>query len=144
MAARSTAPVKLEIEVTQALIDMATEQRNTRCPVALSLKNTDANRIQRPRVDRNEISFGLIDHDVRYVFKTPVKVRNFVDAFDTGGRVAPFKFTLDTAYAIDAKPIDHPGAKDVARHAKRREDIAVGAHIPRAAGAWSKRSVGAR
>lgn len=141
MAARSTAGVTLEIEVTQELIDVSAQQTNTRCPVALSLKGVDPNRIQRPKADRNEISFGLSDHDVRYVFKTPAKVRRFIDAFDNGGKVAPFTFTLDTADAVDARPILHPGAKDVARHGRRREEIASGKRVPRTVGAWSRRGV---
>lgn len=139
--AASTAAVKLEIEVSQALIDMATGQTNTRCPVALSLKNVDANRIQRVKVDRNEISFALVDHDIRYTFKTPTKVRNFVDAFDTGGRVAPFRFTLDTTLAIDAKPIIHPGAKDLVRNSKLRNNPNPN-RTPRAS--WANRSVGVK
>lgn len=120
MAARSTADVKLEIEVSQAFIEMATGQTNTRCPVALSLKGLDPNRIQRVKADRNEISCALTDHDVRYVWQTPVKVRNFIDAFDNGGRVAPFRFTLDTAKAIDVKPILHPSALALVRQAAWR------------------------
>ena len=140
--ASTTAGLKLEIEVSQALIEMATSQTNTRCPVALSLKNVDANNISRVRVDRNEISFGLLDHDVRYTFKTPVKVRNFVDAFDTGGRVTPFKFVLDIDKAIDAKPIKHLGAASTVYQAAWRERPAS-EKKPRAHG-WSKRNIHAR
>jgi len=140
MATKTTAPsLKLEIEVSQALIELATSQTNTRCPVALSLKNTDANNISRVKVDRNEISFGLLDHDVRYTFKTPVKVRNFVDAFDTGGKVAPFKFVLDVDKAIDAKPIKHLGAASTVYQAVWRAKPAA-EKKPRAHG-WSRRTV---
>lgn len=139
MATRTTASTILEIEVSQPFIDMATGQTVTRCPVALSLKGVDPNRIQRVKVDRNEISFSLTDHDIRYTFKTPAKVRNFIDAVDNGGRIAPFKFTLDTANAINAKPIDHPGARDLVQKAASRENPN---RVPRAS--WAKRAVHAK
>ena|SRR5215216_6012156 len=123
MATPSTPSVKLVIEVSQSFIDIAAEQTNTRCPVALSLKNVDANRIQRVKVDRNTTSFSWVDHDIRYTFKTPVRVRKFIDAFDNGGKVQPFTFTLDTVDAIDAKPIIHPSARTLARQSALRADV---------------------
>lgn len=136
--------ITLKIEVTQAWIDMAAQQTKTRCPVALSLKNLDPNRIQRVIATRDEISFGLADHDVRYIFKTPPKVRGFIDAFDVDrSTVDPITFTLNTATAIERRPIQHPSAKELAQHGEWRAKAAVKprAHTPRT---WSKRVIHAK
>lgn len=79
----------LEIEVTPEDIRSGRAGEYNSCPISLALKRQGC---LRPRVEENYISFML--KDLTYKYPTPKKVANFIDEFDEGRSVAPFKFIL--------------------------------------------------
>lgn len=109
---------KVTVRVTRKLIDWALTQTSTQCGISLALKDAGADY---PRVTQTTIAFTDRPSGLRYTFKTPQKLVDWIDHFDRDPKtVKPVTFTLDLAEADRVREIQRVQPSEaVAKHQKR-------------------------
>jgi len=82
---------RVEVDITQELIDRAIRAHSAQCVVAVGIarKLPDATRID---VDLRSIRFTR--KEIRYVFLTPPSIQQYIVDFDAGDKIFPFRFRL--------------------------------------------------
>ena len=101
MAGKEKTHGRLRVQVTEADIAKAEQNKSMKCVVAQALRRSipGATRVD---VDVQSIRWTGAD-GVRYVYLTPYPVQGYVVAFDAGDVIHPFTFTLDPRSRIPVK-----------------------------------------
>ncbi len=81
---------KFEIDVMQCHIDQGKKDDCSKCPIALALKELGFVGL---KVDIDDL-YKTVNQYIRISIKIPFRATNFIDTFDHGFLVKPFKFTI--------------------------------------------------
>jgi hypothetical protein len=79
------------VEVEQEHIDKGKPEDSRACAVALAIYERTGKRVD---VCDDELRYSRCGSKIRAI-EPPLSVKNFVRAFDSGGKVEPFGFELD-------------------------------------------------
>ncbi len=122
----------MEVRVTQDLVRAAIRQNDTRCGIALALRELSDD-IYMPRVNQNTISFSDRRTGQRYTYATPAKAAKWIDSFDGSGPI-PKPLTFELGEPIKARPIHRSQPSELVRksdHDAARVTPHVRTSVPR-------------
>ena len=83
---------EFEFEVTRSDIDSGVRRNYANCLVSTAIGRGLPDGATRIEVTAQTIRFTL--NKERLVYQTPDEVKGYVVAFDAGGKIEPFKFTI--------------------------------------------------
>lgn len=118
--------MKRTITVTDDSIACAERNNRGHCAIAHSIAflYPSARFI---KVDRDMIKWTDVDTRTRYVYRTPRPAQQFIDRFDSGFEVDPFKVSLqDDRDLVDVRPMKARPPKSVGQPAKARKKSGSG------------------
>jgi len=118
---------KINLRITQEIINMADPMHIGRCLLALALKYLGASSI---RISRETIAFNLAHLRERRVYMTPAKAAAHIDAFDliaekkgaTAAREATKPFSFQLQHPAKAPIAERPGTGRGADKKPRRKE----------------------
>lgn len=97
----------MKVAVTSQLVQYALQQTNSRCAIALAIKDASDDFVL-PRVDQKTIRVTDRRTGKRYIFNTPEKIAKWIDNFDRNRElVEPIRFDLNLEDADEVKPMRH-------------------------------------
>lgn len=109
------------VRVDRRLIAWALQQTSTQCAIALALKDANDNFV-RPVVTQEAIHVTDARSGIRYHFKTPKKIAEWIDQFDRSPETTkPLTFTVDLTEAESATPYQPRGVLDSIKDHQRYE-----------------------
>lgn len=91
------------ISVQEEAFSIAQRGVKTRCAIAAAIM-VQVPAARHIKVDRDTIAWLDVDRQERLIFRTPKSAQEFIDHWDAGDEVEPFRFTLTDTALIERRP----------------------------------------